>query len=41
MGQPVKLSDGSPHRFCLAMGHGKVLETAEPLPEWVRTARAA
>jgi predicted ABC-type ATPase len=24
-----------PHRFCLAMGYGKVLEKAEPVPDWV------
>jgi predicted ABC-type ATPase len=27
-----------PHRFCLAMGYGKVLETVDPVPEWVRAA---
>jgi predicted ABC-type ATPase len=25
----------SPHRFCLAAGTGKVLETVEPLPSWL------
>ena len=24
-----------PQRFCLAMGYGKVLEKAEPVPDWV------
>jgi predicted ABC-type ATPase len=25
-----------PHRFCLAAGMGKVLETVEPVPEWLK-----
>jgi predicted ABC-type ATPase len=25
-----------PHRFCLAVGMGKVLEVREPIPEWLR-----
>jgi len=25
-----------PHRYCLAAGTGKVLETVEPLPSWLR-----
>ncbi len=25
-----------PHRFCLAMGYGKVLEMADPVPDWVK-----
>ncbi len=28
----------APHRFCLAMGYGKVLERVEPVPDWVRAA---
>ncbi len=25
-----------PHRFCLAAGMGKVLETVEPVPDWLK-----
>jgi hypothetical protein len=25
-----------PHRFCLAAGKGKLLETVEPIPAWLQ-----
>jgi hypothetical protein len=25
-----------PHRFCLAAGLGKIIETAEPVPHWLK-----